>query len=188
MGTEITVMVIFLIIMVLFIVFCIRMAVVLSKSQKRVKQEMALKCEQYGASATATLPLVAGLPLAEGTICRLFVTDKQLVIEAEAQVFQIELSKMIAAQAKSDLEIQKEVTSSMKSAVAGALFFGPAGAVIGARTRTKKHTVVYTYLIINYINQAGDTAVLAFDGANTVVLNALNAQLQRMRAGAVTNL
>lgn len=179
---------IFLVIMLVIIVFCIYMAVMTSNAQNQRRDDAEQKKLQHSASAFAQLLLVSGLPLAEKTCCSLFVNEDKLIIEAENQTFQIDINRIIAAQPKTDLEIQQEVTSSAGKAIAGALIFGPVGAIIGARTKTKKHAVVSTYLIINYINQSGDTAVLAFESANSAILKALNDKIQGLRAGSVTNL
>lgn len=133
--------------------------------------------------------MVSGLPLAENTLCELFVTDSHLIVEAQGQTFQIAANKMIAAQTKTDVEIQREMTSSAGKSVAGAVLFGAAGAIIGGRAKTKTTRVISCYLIINDINQNEEAAVLAFDGQGSArISRELSGKIQPLRAGSVTNL
>lgn len=177
-----------LIVVLVLVTLMICLAISMLRKRKKNMLNWEGEINQKGAVAGATLPLLAGLPLAENTTCHLFVTESELIIEAQSQVFKVAISKIIAAQAKTDLEIQQEVTSSAGKAIAGALFFGPVGAIIGARTKTKKHSVITTYLIINYYSQSGETAVLAFQGADAAIIHTLDDRIQRMRSGVVTNL
>lgn len=62
---------------------------------------------------------------------------------------------------KTDTEIQKQIVSSTGGAIAGAVLFGPLGAIIGGRAKTiKTHT---SYLIITYKDDNGDLAYIGFD-------------------------
>ena len=170
------------VIMVLIIIFCIYMVICLvrvtSKRQKQLKLEIDEKKKKYKSDVFASALLVSGLPLAKTSVCQLFVNDQKFIVDAQNQTFQIDVDKIIAAQIKTDVEIQHEVTSSGGKAVAGALLFGNVGATVGARTITKKHRVATTYFLINYTNQEGGTAVLAFEGCPSVIHKALNDRIQ----------
>jgi hypothetical protein len=183
-----TPLIVFLVVLLLIIIFSFHMARVTMKIKKQNIAMLDRKKKEYGSDVSATLRLVSGLPLAEQTACLLFVTDQKLIIDAEGQTFQVDVDRIIAAQPKTDIEIQQEVTSSAGQAIAGALFFGPVGAIIGGRTKTKKHRVVTSYFIINYTSQTGEVAVIAFEGYSHPLHKALGDLVQQHRTGAVTNL
>lgn len=148
---------VFIGLLIAFIVFIIR-GLVLSKKNWRKR------IENHHALTGAQLFLVSGLPLAEETYCEIFVGEQNLCIEAHKQTFNVPISNIIAAQAKTDVEIEKEVTSSAGKAVVGGLLFGSVGAIVGGRVKTKKTKTFSYYLIINYKSQNGATEVLAFKG------------------------
>ncbi len=133
-----------------------------SKIRREAKQALEHKMSAYNATHYTSLQLVSGLPFAENTSCQLFLSPSNLIIEALSQHYTIDISQILAAQTKGDTEIIQEVTSSGGKALVGGLLFGPVGAIIGARTKTKKTAKVTFYLIINYINKNNETDVLAF--------------------------
>ena len=45
----------------------------------------------------------------------------------------------------------------------GAMMFGPLGAMIGGRAKTKKVIKTTQYLIITYLNQQGEISFIGFD-------------------------
>jgi hypothetical protein len=91
-----------------------------------------------------------GLPTAEGTRAALVFEDDHLEIKSSGSSFTLPYSRMLSANVKTDVEIQKAYTSSIGGAVGGAVLLGPIGAMIGGRTKEKKTKTIEYYLIITY--------------------------------------
>ena len=162
-------------------------------SKKPIGPTIKEKALEYNAEHYTSLQLTSGLPLAEHTNCTLFLTPDDLIIEAMEQQYTIPVDRILAAQTKGDTEIMREVTSSGGKALVGGLFFGPVGAIIGARSKTKRIIQVTCYLIINYINKDNETAVLAFSSGpypsvSEKIARPLTERIKAERGGTVTAL
>ena len=99
---------------------------------------------------------VDGLPVASGTDCTFFITSDGVVINAAGTAFGIDIQKITDMQIKTDSELQQQYVSSVGGAVAGAVFLGPLGAILGGRA--KKKTVsrkVEHFLIVTYCADDG---------------------------------
>lgn len=88
-------------------------------------------------------------------------------IEFKAGTTNIKLSKEKITDMciKTDIDIQNQVVSSVGGAVGGAMLFGPLGAMIGGRAKTKKVKNVTTYLIITYSSD-NELKYIGFDTVN----------------------
>ncbi|MEK4452809.1 MULTISPECIES: hypothetical protein [unclassified Paenibacillus] len=116
---------------------------------------------------TSALDHVEGLPLGEGTLCNLSVTQDKLVIDGGGTDFNINNSQIRAVEVKTDTEIANIVHSSAAKGIAGGLLFGPIGLIVGSRATNKEKRTNTHYLIINYTNSNGEMAALMFDGGHT---------------------
>jgi hypothetical protein len=65
-----------------------------------------------------------------------------------------------------DKEIQKHIVSSTGGAVAGGLLFGPVGAMIGGRAKTRTSNNIRTYLIFSY-EKDNSVSYIAFEATNS---------------------
>lgn len=137
-------------VLLLIAIFSIYMAIKTSKIRKKVKAEQNKRIGELGAYHTATLKHTKGLPVPEGTLCRLFLCHDKIVIECNGNKFNLEKSKLTDISMKTDIEIQKQYVSSIGGAVAGAVMFGALGAMIGGRAKEKKSKSINTYLIFTY--------------------------------------
>jgi hypothetical protein len=144
------------------VVGCFAMAVQTSKAKKRGKAETLRELEARGAVDSVKLPHTAGLSVPEGTPCTLFVYPYALVINCGGVDFRLEAHRIKSMVVKTDIDIQKQLVSSAGGAVGGALLFGPIGALIGGRAKTKRTTEVHSYLILTYMKD-GDLSYIAFD-------------------------
>lgn len=123
--------------------------------------------EDQGILATSALDHVEGLPIGEGTLCNLSVTQDKLVIDGGGTDFNIQNSQIRAVEVKTDTEIANIVHSSAAKGIAGGLLFGPIGLIVGSRATSKEKRTNTYYLIINYTNSKGEMAAIMFDGGST---------------------
>lgn len=150
--------------LVLFIIFCIVMAISSSKAKKKVKKELKSK----GASLFIALPHTAGLPIPEHTLCQLYSYPDRIEINAKGTQFNLMKSKITDISMTSDMEIQKQYVSSAAGAVGGAMLFGAVGALIGGRVKEKKIKEVHHYLIFTY-EKDGSVDYIAFDATASFI-------------------
>lgn len=137
--------------LLLLIAICsIRMAIITSKAKKQGKINRE-KLKESGVINMAFGDHMAGLPLAEGTFCNIHEYDDKFVFIAGGSDFTLEKNKITDVAVKTDEEITKQYVSSIGGAVAGAVLFGPLGAMVGGRTKTKKSRTAYQYLILTYL-------------------------------------
>lgn len=87
---------------------------------------------------------VEGLPLGEGTLCNLSVTQDKLVIDGGGTDFNINNSQIRAVEVKTDTEIANIVHSSAAKGIAGGLLFGPIGLIVGSRATSKEKELTRT--------------------------------------------
>lgn len=147
-----------ILILIGIIAFCVFMIIKISKARKKAKQELKAK----GVTVSAMLPHVSGLPIAENSICTLLLYSDKIEINANGAQFNLQKDKITDASLQRDVDIQKQYTSSAGGAVAGALLFGPAGALIAGRAKKKKVKDVHYYLIFTY-KKEDSLEYIAFD-------------------------
>lgn len=69
---------------------------------------------------------------------------------------------------KTTSEIQKQVVSSVGGAIGGAVLFGPLGAMIGGRAKTKELRTVSTCLLFTY-EKNNSIDYIAFNATNNLL-------------------
>ena len=161
-GTGKTSLYVALIVMVLIAVMAFVQGSQLRKEKKRKKElEIEEKLKRQ-AKFSAELPHSVGLPIAEKTNCQIYSGATQYEIVGNGNQFNIDKSKITDVSLKTDIEIQKQVSSSVGGAVGGAVLFGPLGAMIGGRAKQRNLKTVTKYLIFTY-NSDGEVKYVAFD-------------------------
>lgn len=134
-----------------FVFFCFKMFRLTSQAKKKNKAAIKAKREETGATHIANFKHMTGLPVSEGAICRLMLCPEKIIIESGGATFNLDKTKITDVCVKTDVEIQKQYVSSAGGAVAGAVLFGPLGAIVGGRTKKKESKTVSTYLIYTYL-------------------------------------
>lgn len=148
-------------ILFLICIFCFRMIVVTSR-QKREAKKRKLELRSSGVINMAAGSLMAGLPLAEGTVCDIYEYGDKVVFKAGGSDFNLDKEKITDTSIKTDREITSQYVSSIGGAVAGAFLFGPLGAMVGGRAKQKKSNKVSQYLIFTYLKE-GSVDYISFD-------------------------
>ena len=104
--------------------------------------------------------LVEGLPIPQNTDLTIKLTPSELSMVGNGQEFEINFSKLMMIDIKSDVEMEKIIQQSAPGMVIGAVTFGVIGAMIGGRVKTKEKRVVNHFLIINYQTDELKTIVI----------------------------
>lgn len=132
------------------------------KSSKSKKQQQE-KPAQSDDSIHISLSHVHGLPLTENALCEIITYPDNIKFKSGTTEINLARNKITDMCFKTDAEIQEQAVSSAGGAVAGAMMFGPLGAMIGGRAKTKKVIKTTQYLIITYLNQQGEISFIGFD-------------------------
>lgn len=132
----------------------------LIKSPKENKSNVSTKFT----NPKITLPHLTGLSIPENTNTTITSLDNKYELSANGITFNLNKDKITDISLKTDTEIQKQSVSSIGGAVGGAVLFGPLGAMIGGRAKTKNirtitHCLIFTYLKDENIN------FIAFDAS-----------------------
>lgn len=112
---------------------------------------------------------VSGLPIAENVKCNIFSCPEHYEISVNGNSFTLSKSKVIDVAIKTDVEISKQMVSSVGGAVAGAVVFGPLGAIIGGRAKEKKSKTISNYLIFTYKSD-DEIKYIGFDASFSVAM------------------
>ena len=142
--------------------FCFKMFKMTSQAKKKQKSELSMKREETGATHIVSFKHMTGLPVSEGALCRLMLCPDKIIIESGGATFNLDKAKITDACVKTDVEIQKQYVSSAGGAVAGAVLFGPLGAIVGGRTKKKENKTVSSYFIYTYTKN-GSVEYISFD-------------------------
>lgn len=148
-------------ILLFLLFFSIRMLVITSKVKKKQKHEVA-ELKAKGLTMQITVNHVHGLPIAENLICKVYSYPDRLEFKSGTTSINLPRNKITDMCIKTDVEIQKQMISSAGGAVAGGLAFGPLGAIIGGRVKTKNIINATNYLIITYTDNSGKLAYIGF--------------------------
>lgn len=97
---------------------------------------------------------VSGLELPPETACTVAYYPDRITISAMNQNFSLRHDRIKDVSTKTVTEIQKQYVSSAGGAVAGGLVFGPLGALIGGRTKTKYDQRDTRFIIFTYADSA----------------------------------
>ena len=156
-----------IIFLLIFIVFCITMAVKtsgLKKKQKKAIKELKAQGLTYQIVAKHTY----GLPVAEGLICTIQAYKDHIDFYSGTTHIKLDGEKITDMCIKNETEIQQQYVSSIGGAVGGAVLFGPLGAMIGGRAKKKTAKTTTLYFIITYKNADAALAYLGFDVSGCV--------------------
>lgn len=104
-----------------------------------------------GITVEGQLKHVNGLPIAENQVCKVVSYPDKYEITASGVSFNLPKDRVTDICIKTDVEIQKQAVSSIGGAVAGAVLFGPLGAIIGGRAKDRKVKTTSKYLIFTYM-------------------------------------
>lgn len=149
----------------LFVIFCIKMILATSKAQRNYKQQQsALKAQ--GMSISTAFHHVNGLPIAENLLCNVLSYPDRIEFKSGTSSINLAREKITDMCIKTDVEIQNQAVSSVGGAIAGGALFGPLGAIIGGRAKTKKVKTTTQYLIITYTGEQGELKYIGFDITN----------------------
>lgn len=105
---------------------------------------------------------VSGLPLADGIKCSVVYNVDSLTIKGGGNTFSLSYSNITGLDVKTKSEIEKHYVSSAGGAVAGAMLFGPVGAIIGGRTKKVTDIRSTSFYIITY-KQKGEVKYIVFE-------------------------
>ena len=122
-----------------------------------------------------------GLGLPEGAPASVCFYEENLEIISGSTRFSLKYPKIVDMQSKTNFEIEKQYTSSAGGAVAGAMLFGPLGAMIGGRVKEKKHTTVEYYFIISFMNKNNEIEFISLKLMNLIASNAANKVIKKYR-------
>lgn len=107
------------------------------KKQNEIKEKRQ-EMKKAGLTLEAQLKHIKGLPVSESQICNVYSLPEKYVIEASGLTFNLEKNRVTDVCIKTQTEISKQAVSSIGGAVAGAVLFGPLGAIIGGRAKDRK--------------------------------------------------
>ena len=111
----------------------------------------------------AQLQLVGGIgSLPTGTSCYVAYNYQRMKFFASGQEFTLDVSKLVDVSVMTQSQVQQQYVSSVGGAVAGAVLFGPIGAIIGGKATKKKVRQSTLYLILTYLS-GGTTSYIVFD-------------------------
>lgn len=149
----------------LLIIFCIRMIILTSKAKAQGKRQRKELMDSGVVNMTVGKHM-AGLPLSEGTFCNIHEYSDKIVFLSNGSDFTLVKEKITDISIKTDAEITSQYVSSVGGAVAGAVLFGPLGAIVGGRAKQKKSKTVYRYLIFTYTKDES-VDYISFDVSTT---------------------
>ncbi len=109
----------------------------------------------------------AGLPLSQGSQCELEYVDDKFIFKGAGNSFELLFEKITDICVKTDNEIQTQYVSSIGGAVAGAVVFGPLGAIVGGRAKKKSTSYITYYLIFTY-KKDDSISYISFEIVNTL--------------------
>ena len=171
--------IVLLVILFLFIFFCIHMARKTSKMRKKTKadakktalihsnEEARLKAKAEFMPISGNFEHTAGLSLASGIKCQLNLNRESLKITGNGFDYNLSIDKITSMDYKTETNVQTFVnqTSSAGKALAGAMMFGVPGALIGGRTKTTQttKTTYRLFLVVTYKKDDG-IDYLVFEG------------------------
>lgn len=154
-------------ILFLFIGFAFFMYIKTSRAKKNAKIKLQENMKSKNASFSITIPHLIGLSIPENVFTMIYVCPNSYEFEANGVTFSLNKEKITDISLKTDTEIQKQIVSSVGGAIGGAVLFGPLGAIIGGRAKTKELKTVTTCLIFTY-EKDNTINYIAFDASNTL--------------------
>lgn len=126
---------------------------------------------QENATISSNFLHKSGLPVAEKAECQLLSYPDRYDFFFRKMKFSLVKNKVIDVCCKDETQFQQQYASSAGGAVAGAMLFGPVGAMVGGRTKKKTDMIIRHYLIITYVT---DNEVKNIVLENTGISNKTN--------------
>lgn len=139
-----------------------------SVKMKDAEKKQPQNSKQNGLTMRISTKHVNGLPIAENLNCEINSYNDRLEFKSGTTNIKLPRNKITDMCIKTDVEIQKQAVSSAGGAVAGGLAFGPLGAIIGGRVKTKNIRTATHYLIITYTDSNGKLAYIGFEVTNNL--------------------
>ena len=136
-----------------------------SNAKKKAKQEIENNIKSKNASLAVTLMHLIGLSIPEKAFTQIYSCPESYEFECNGVTFSLNKDKVTDVSLKTTSEIQKQSVSSIGGAVGGAILFGPLGAMIGGRAKTKELRTVTTCLIFTYLKDK-TVDYIAFNATN----------------------
>lgn len=137
------------------VVFCFKMFIFTSKSQKAVRNQNRID-QMNGITRYHSLMHVGGLSVPENLSCNAILSPMELKIICGGNEFSLQVEKIRNVAYQLDIDEKQYLKSSTAKGVIGAATFGVAGAVIGSAPKTKTKREVKCYAIIAYENSSGE--------------------------------
>ena len=129
-------------------------------------------------SARGTLLHIDGLGLPDGAKCKVDFQNGTLTVEALSQTITLAGEKIVSAEIVKKKDITKQAVSNAGGAIAGAMWFGALGAIVGGASHKKTVKQVHHFLVISY---------LADDGVKYIVFGANNGTFSADKTDAIRN-
>lgn len=106
---------------------------------------------------------VAGLPIIEGTVCKVISEFDKITIEAQGAVLSLKKSRITYIGKEKNVVKYAQAVSSVGGAVAGGMLFGNLGAAVGGRAKSKNFQARRQYLVITYLGDDETVKHIVFD-------------------------
>ncbi len=158
------------IILLIFIFFCLFMVYYTSHLKTKAKKEVSNLKNQRQASLFMALNHFNGLPIAENTLTQIFSCPNEYEFLANNTSFKLDKNKVTDISITNNVEIQKSYSSSVGGAVGGAVLFGPLGAMVGGRSKEKTSRIINNYLIFTYLDN-NEIKYIAFHCSSVSIAN-----------------
>jgi len=174
-----------------FVIVAISAVIVLtlfSLLKRASHKEMDKKMQASGADAMITALHIEGIGLQNKAACDLYLMEDKLLIDHFGQKFEIPLSRMRAAEVKTEQEIYEKGKSVVGRAIIGTLLVPGLGTIIGGMSgigNKQVKSMPNTYLILNFVNSAGELSGVTF--LNNFNIGRINQFCQSVNRHVITN-
>lgn len=151
---------VFLIIMIFLLLLCFILMFFAIKAQHNINKARRAQKKvdrQNNVRTSGYFSHFNGLPLANGVMVRCSWCNDKIVFESNGATYNLPLENLMNVCIKTDVEIQREYVSSTKKTLAGAVLFGPIGAIIASKPKVKETRNATPYLIFTYKSKDGQT-------------------------------
>lgn len=120
------------------------------------------------------VPHIDGLPISEGVFVKVTASSDKIVFENGNDRYELSAEKLCNIHHKTDIEIQRSVSSSIGGAVGGFVLFGPLGAMIGGRSKEHVSRNLQVFLVFEYEDDQKVKKYISFDMTYTPKARQIN--------------
>lgn len=147
--------IVMVVIMLLVIIFCFRVAIVTGRARKMVKQQ---KKSDKKEDILRYSPIVhiGGLNVPENCTCSVTLDRQGLTIICSGNEILLNLDKIRNVDFQMDIDEKQVLKSSLAGGIVGTAAFGMSGAIIGSRPKSKTKREIKCYAIISYESNQGE--------------------------------